>query len=257
MTKQRFDAYSHCGRSKYEPWESVRATHQAADVVGGLLVQHLGEFDNSYLVESACRLGPMYRVAVMVNPGAASAEEDLRALAREPRIVGVRVMAAPNSRWTDLASAAGRMGMDVIYVCPDGIAPIRAELRMIANSSPRSLHVLAHFGGVRGVHLDASHLDAVCSLADLPNVIAMLSGFSMYWDYPYLGSAEHVAGLVKAYGPDRVIWGSNYPVRLTRREYVRNLALFVTDAWGVGTERVEQILFGNAARIWGDMRRLV
>ncbi|HUE16056.1 MAG TPA: hypothetical protein VMR25_17935, partial [Planctomycetaceae bacterium] len=43
------DAYAHCGLSKYEPIEKVREVMAAAGVSRAVLVQHLGEFDNSYI----------------------------------------------------------------------------------------------------------------------------------------------------------------------------------------------------------------
>ena len=43
------DAYVHCGQSKYEPVESVLATMSVANVDRAVLIQHLEEYDNSYL----------------------------------------------------------------------------------------------------------------------------------------------------------------------------------------------------------------
>ena len=43
------DAYTHCGLRKYHPIEKIRHVMNLADVARAVLVQHLGEFDNSYI----------------------------------------------------------------------------------------------------------------------------------------------------------------------------------------------------------------
>ena len=43
------DAYAHCGLSKYKPLSEVEQAMQLAGVDRAVLVQHLGEFDNTYI----------------------------------------------------------------------------------------------------------------------------------------------------------------------------------------------------------------
>jgi predicted TIM-barrel fold metal-dependent hydrolase len=249
-TPSWYDAYSHCGRSKYEPWDNVRRTHLAAKVVGGLLVQHLGESDNTYLIDSARRMGPGYRAVVLIEAERSGWRSHLRALAGEPEVVALRVMAEKRGPWVDMAHAASESGLDVIYVCPEGLAPIRDELHRVAVACPTSRHVLAHFGAVRDVPLDAAHCDALHTLGALPNVILMVSGFSMYWEYPFAASRPLMTALMEHYPEDRMVWGSNYPVRLSSSEYVRNLDVFAKDPWGIGSERLLRLLLLNGLNMW-------
>lgn len=246
----RFDAYSHCGRSKYAPWPQVASTHKAASVTGGLLVQHLGEFDNSYLIESARRLGPLYRVAALVDADAPTLSDAVARLAVNPTVVAVRVMTDRESGWARTVEAAALSGLDVVYVCPSGLTPVGPRMRALAADLPTIRHVIAHFGAVRGITLDNAHIRALLALAELPNTVAMASGFSMHWEYPYADAIALVTKIASEYGVDRLIWGSNYPVRLTAAEYVRNLEFFDADPWALGAESLNKVLYGNAVRMW-------
>src|SRR4051812_46377777 len=67
------DAYTHCGISKYEPIEKVRQMMASAGVERAVLVQHMGEFDNSY-IGSAVDSDPEHLAGVLLvdhkNPDA-------------------------------------------------------------------------------------------------------------------------------------------------------------------------------------------
>src|SRR5215471_12567202 len=59
------DSYAHCGLSKYEPIEKVREVMIAGGVSRAVLVQHLGEFDNSY-IDSVVASDPEHFAGVLL-----------------------------------------------------------------------------------------------------------------------------------------------------------------------------------------------
>lgn len=62
--------------------------------------------------------------------------------------------------------------------------------------------------------------------------------------------APHVAVLLDAFGPERVIWGSDWPVCLLRAEYGPWLATAEALCAGLGPEARSGVFGGNAARFY-------
>jgi predicted TIM-barrel fold metal-dependent hydrolase len=245
-----FDAYAHCGHHKYEPWPQVRDAHRDAGVTGGLLVQHLGEFDNTYLIDAARFLGSTYRVAVLVDPEQADWAAHIEVLAAQPEVVAVRVWVEGGTRWPAVAEAAAQNRLDILYGFPSGVTHFQDDIAGLAARLPRSRHVLTHLGGVRGVALEAPHVSALKRIAEFPNVVLMVSGLSMYWDYPFEGAGPIVPPLIQQFAPSRAVWGSNFPVRVSQAEYTRNLRFLAGDPWRLGVAGVARLLHDNAVDLW-------
>jgi predicted TIM-barrel fold metal-dependent hydrolase len=240
-----FDAYAHCGVSKYLPVESVLGVHRAAGISGGILVQHLTEFDNTYLVEAAARAGPLYRAVVLVDESSPGWRHRLHDLSRHPAVAGVRVVArADSERWVDLAAAAAEAGLVVLLYFPAGAGPVRASVDRLARDHEAGRFVLTHLGSPRlGRRLD----EDVAALAARQNLFLQVSGFGMWSQPPYSGTDEPVRRLLMAFGPTRLTWGSNFPVCELETELRHALG----DPWRLGHAARDALLGQNALRLWG------
>lgn len=131
-----------------------------------------------------------------------------------------------------------------------------ADLRAIARANP-TLPILIH-------HMSVPHRSAegyreadvaeLLACAAEPNIGVKISGFNYNsaraWDYPYADSRELFRRIHAAFGPDRLYWGSDFPVSteemLTYRqalEVVRTHCDFLTPA------DLDLVLGGNLQRL--------
>jgi predicted TIM-barrel fold metal-dependent hydrolase len=240
-----FDSYIHCGLSKYRPLEDVLDVHRAAGVLGGVLMQHLGEFDNSYIIEAAERAGPSYRAVVLVDQSASSWRTALGQLRSQRGVAGVRIAAAPDDLgWIEVADAAASSGMPVVYYLPKGADGIRADLERLAVTYPTVPFILTHLGTPRltlDVDADVAHL------AKCKNFVLQVSGFCMWSQLPYEETVTCARNLIRAFGRGRVIWGSNFPVCA----FESQLAYVKSNPWDIGIDDLEALLYLNAKALWG------
>ena len=100
------------------------------------------------------------------------------------------------------------------------------DLRAIAAANP-SLPILLH-------HMthpsSAADLDALLTLAELPNVGVKISGFnynaSDYWAFPYPQSQAIFRSIADRFGSSRLYWGSDFPAsrdQLTYRQAIETV----------------------------------
>ena len=113
------DAYAHCGVSKYEPIETVRDVMSASGVSRAVLVQHLGEFDNSY-IERAVAADPQHLAGVcLVDHESDGAVAALEQLADSGRFGGVRLTTDACAARPDVLRAAAELGLRPLWHPPD------------------------------------------------------------------------------------------------------------------------------------------
>ncbi|MDP6778484.1 MAG: amidohydrolase family protein, partial [Candidatus Latescibacteria bacterium] len=70
-------------------------------------------------------------------------------------------------------------------------------------------------------------------------------------DYPFRDMHPIVKRLIQGFGPDRCMWGSDFPCELWLKKatYAEHLALF-TDELGLSSAEQEAILGGTATQLW-------
>ena len=96
-------------------------------------------------------------------------------------------------------------------------------------------------------------LAEVLRLAQYPNLIAKVDFVSTGTQTGFPGADLHgeVMAIIEAYGPERCVWGSNFPNALwtPRMTYGEHLRLF-TEVLPLGDQTRTQILGENARRLW-------
>lgn len=108
-------------------------------------------------------------------------------------------------------------------------------LGMLAASLPSLVILLHHCGmpGWRGEPLAAA-MARVTALADHPNLHVKISGFGNFApvenEFPYVDMAPVVEALTKAFGPQRLLWGSDYPVSRRHMTYRQCLSMLTRHA---------------------------
>ena len=112
------------------------------------------------------------------------------------------------------ATAAG-LGQIASLAIPARLQPV---LRQVAARFP-SLPILCHhMGGPRSATggPDEALLQEILASASLPNIHIKFSGFHyvsrVAWEYPYPDCQPVARALYERFGPERLHWGSDYPV---------------------------------------------
>lgn len=225
-------------------------------VVGSVLVQSQpNEADTDYLLTLAERWPSILGVVGWTDLTREAAPGRIRALAQNPWLKGLRPMlqALPEDDWIlhranpDALSAMAVQGLvfDAL-VCPRHL-PVLLEL---ARRHPDLTIVIDHGakpdiarGGLSGWQ------QGLKALASCPRVYCKLSGLVIElapgqpWEelLPYLDS------VLEIFGPERVLWGSDWPVLNLAGDYSRWLTL----AWhrvNAGTPGQEVAVFRDNAR---------
>lgn len=179
------------------------------------------KFDNSYLFDTMRRFPGVFAGVALVDETAPDLPERARRLAREgARGFRVHPGGRPVQEWI------GSRGMEALWraaaegglaVCPL-INPeaLPAVERMCARH-PETPVVVDHFAriGIDGAIREAD-LEALCRLARFPRTHVKVSAFYALGKKaaPYLDLAPMIRRVLDAYGPERLMWGSDAPFQV-------------------------------------------
>ncbi len=130
-----------------------------------------------------------------------------------------------------------------------------AELDDLAAACPQTAIVLDHLGkpspGGAGTG-DGAWRDAIHRLARRPNVVCKLSGLTT--EAPPGTRAQHLLPYLRealdAFGPERCLYGSDWPVMTLAADYRTWLDLVVDALAEYSTADIDAVLHGNAARTY-------
>jgi L-fuconolactonase len=245
------DAYAHCGREKYLPVEVLASVMRESGVERAVLCQHLEQFDNSYLA-SLLRAEPgRFAGAALVDhraPGWEGALADVRRLGFR----GIRVTSEALQENPGLSQAAAAAGLHLVLYAPEGIAAVVGPVRELSSAYPQAGFVVSHLGNPAVEDGELRRGRELLTLADLPNVYVLLSGLGMFCAYPYAPLDALVTDVIEAFGPERVMWGSNFPVGgEAASDYLAELRIVVSrERWGIDVDAAAAISDTTARRLW-------
>ena len=178
---------------------------------------------------------------------------------KEPGMLGVRLTLhrLPWRAWFEEGTidwfwpAAERAGLPVMVYVPglvkrlDGIAGRHPRLRLILD------HLALPIGSrAEGAFAD---LDQVLALARYPNVAVKVSALPCHTSeaYPFPGLHRHIRRVYEAFGPRRMLWGTDYS-RLPC-PYRQAIILF-TEALDFLSAEDKEWIMGRAAAEWLDWK---
>jgi L-fuconolactonase len=181
-------------------------------------------------------------------------------LRSEPKLRGVRhlIHNEPDPHWilqaTVLTSLAALQERGMILELPCVFPRHLGDVPELAANFPRLTIVIDHLAkpplGSDAMGAWATELHAAAST---PNVFAKISGLNTMlphddWDADDLRDAVAVA--VDAFGPERLVCGSDWPVALLNGDYEKVWRETVRVVHDVAPDHAEQILAGNAERLY-------
>lgn len=207
-------------------------------------------WDNRYGVEGAQRY-PERIVGVIgrFDPTASRMPERLAELKAQPALLGVRITLIKD--WVNwlrdgmlepFLAEAGKLGVRVQLYGPYQ----SIEMLGAAQRNPQTVFLIDHMG--------LNHIDPepfkdwknLLALAAMPNVYIKVSYFpeASKQPFPFNNVHAYFKTLFESIGPDRLIWGSNYPPSASACTYKENVDFVRSELSFLGESDKEKI-FGK------------
>lgn len=254
------DSHCHTGDRWYEPVDTLLHHMDRHGVSRAMLIQMLGQFDNGYQQDSVQRHPDRFVSVVGVDLSRADACDELERQAAQGA-VGVRLRPTDRSLGDDplaIWRAAERLGLLVSCVGNSTTFGDPAFDALVAQF-PRLTIVLEHLGSNSSPDADAAAVAArqrVFGLARHAHVCIKLPGLGELLARPALMAADPftlgaVASPVlrpafEAFGPERLLWGSDFPVVSSREGYGQALGLCREVVRQLYPQAVDGVFGGNA-----------
>jgi predicted TIM-barrel fold metal-dependent hydrolase len=177
-------------------------------------------FDNAYMLDAIARRPKVFRGVAVVDHDAAGVAAEMRRV----KALGVRGFRIP----PDFHAAAwpDSPGMRRMFTCAEeeglAICPLLNPedlpgLGRMCDRFPRTRVVIDHLAriGADG-QVRERDVEALCALAAKPEVFVKVSAFYALGRkrYPYLDLLPLVRRVVDAFGPERLMWGSDSPFQV-------------------------------------------
>jgi len=254
------DSHCHVSLSWYEPVETLLFQMERYGVSHAVLVQMQGQTNNEYQFECARRYPGLFAPVVVVDTDQPDAAETLRRLA-ERGASGVRLRATTRSPGDDplaIWRAAGRLGLSVSCF-GSGAEFASDDFAALVHALPEVTIVIEHLGAHSRPDVDEAERAArqrAFALARFANTAIKVTGlgefcqralpvtepFSFVQPIP-----PYLRQVMDAFGPRRMLWGSDYPPVDAREGYGN--ALHGTMAqFADASEDDRALIFGGTAR---------
>jgi predicted TIM-barrel fold metal-dependent hydrolase len=201
--------------------------------------------DNRDIIVGVCTL----------NPDDPASPALLEKYVREFNVRGMRSIPAASGKLDDpgvaaLWAMAEKLGIVInVLVNRDK----RAEIEALCARHQKLRVVIDHCLNLQAGQGMLATLAAMIALAKIPTLHAKLSFLSTgsAEEYPFRDMHASCKEIIAAYGPERCVWGSDFPCELwtPKSTYVQNLRLF-THELGLEPEAKKQILGETAKRLW-------
>jgi len=233
-------------------------------VVAAGIVEASGIVEDNQWILDLVKNDPFYSFVVgNLEIGAPTFAADLARFARDSRFVGIRgyltgpaegisLSAAQLASLRDLADRG--MTLDIIS---RGTKNPKAQVQALCTAVPNLRIIIDHLGGAKGPPpVDTTWELETRRLADAcPNVYMKFSSFyDMYapGDVVFASPTDlasykpHFDVLMSAFGPDRMVWGSNWPVIDLHGTFAAQIAIAEQYLAPFGTGVRDKVMFKNA-----------
>ncbi|HEX5417440.1 MAG TPA: amidohydrolase family protein [Chloroflexota bacterium] len=253
-------ADSHCHASDvwYEPIESLLSQMDRNGVDHAVLIQINGQTNNAYQAECLRRYPGRFASVVIVDTDREDAVDQLSRLA-QAGASGVRFKPATRSPGADplaIWRAAGRLGLGIS--CGGSAADFADDaFARVIESVPEARIVIEHLGSLSHP-VDAATEELrrkVFGLSRYPNTYIKIPGLGEFcrrampvkepfpFEEPIPPLLDHA---FEAFGPARMMWGSDYPP-VSGREGYRRALNGARDQFAGRSEADRARIFGETA----------
>ena len=251
----RVDAHAHsASQPAGREAEALLAAMDAAGVGRTLLVPPAAAPDGNTVAVAWARAHPG-RFAVVAGVRLGDPEPVIRSLLADPAVVGLRLAvheAGPD--WVDhptvnvVCRALKQMGGSLTLYAPRGAARVRS----LARRHPAIALLIDNLALPFEFPPDAfAEWDDVVALGAVESVYLKLSCLPAIdaLDYPHPSAVECVRVLADAMGPERLMWGSNWPHIGAAAAYLASAQLVAVTVSELSAAEQSAVLGGTAERV--------
>lgn len=241
------------------PYAEVAATVRTAGVEHAIQVTRtLSGYDNAYSVEGAAEYPDTFRVCGRFDPIGPDLPGRLRAFMSEPTMVAIRLFwYSAGEAWLGDGSMdafwheAESLDVPLCVYAPRNVAPLHdvalrfPGLRLIVD------HAGADLFSPLGHRFD--HWQDVRRLAGLGNVYVKVSALpeATGQRFPFPAAQDRIRELYELVGPDRLMWGSNYPLTTRVCTYAEAVDLIRLGCDFLTVEDRAKLLGATASKVFG------
>lgn len=246
------DTHCHVGLRKYEPVASLNYQMETNGVDKAVLIQYMGNPDNTYLLNCMASYPGRFQAAMIVEP------DDDGSRIREwasKGLAGIRLPADSRATASDpLAHWRAAADLDLVVSAPSNPETLLSDaFSEVLDAFPNLSIVIEHLAGV-GSEAEAPYdlYRRALQLSERPNLSIKLPGFGEFCPVPIpVDALPPFADLaLGAFGPKRMMWGSDYPPVSGREGYASSLRV-PTDYFSGLSEDERSWIFGRTAmQIW-------
>ena len=257
------DSHCHVSPTWYEPVETLLHQMNQSGVENAILIQMMGQSNNAYQTECLRRFPGRFASVVIVDAGRPDATQALERLAEEGAS-GVRLNPMTRSPGEDplaIWRAAARLGLSVS--CGGNTdAFISDAFREVVQALPDLPIVMEHLAAVNHPDGDLARVESrrrAFALARFPNVYIKIHGLGEFcrrampvqepfpFERPIPSLLEQA---YEAFGPRRMMWGSDYPPVSGREGYSNALRLTMAELANKSADDREWIFGGTALKVF-------
>jgi L-fuconolactonase len=247
--------------------QDYRAMAAKHGITGAVIVEASPIFaDNGKILEQIAS-DPFFRGLVgNLEIGKPNFVENLDRLSKDPKLLGIRAFLWAPTLTVDAtqiahASELARRGLSLDIISRDTLNP-KDKVEKLAAAVPNLRIVIDHLAGAKGKTPASAWAAAVKRLAAHQNIyIKFSSFFDMYnpaatedepWKAPTNLAAykPHFDVLYKAFGPDRLIYGTNYPVVTLGGTVAQHNAIAEAYLAPLGTAVRDKVMYRNAEKFY-------
>ena len=251
------DTHVHTSPYWFEPIEVILFQMNKNRVDKSTLVQYRGQTDNSYIIECARRFPGRFSPVVLIDTGLPEAPDILKRWVKE---------GAGGVRLTPTTRSPGNDPLAIWRTCAELSLPVTClgkeeefasdEFSMLMKALPDVPVIIEHLGSVqRDEPPPYTTYRKVLSLANYPNVHIKVPGlgeichrpFPFRQPFPFDTIPPFIQMAYEAFGPSRMMWGSDYPPSSYREGYGNTLCYLKEYLTNFCSEQDKQWIFGNAA----------
>jgi L-fuconolactonase len=255
------DTHCHVSPYWYEPVEALLFHMDQNGVEQAVLIQYRGQYNNSYQFECIRRFPGRFSSVVLVDTDSPNAMQELERLV-EQGAQGVRFKPDTRSPGDDpLAIWRKAEELDLVVSCGGENLELAAdEFVEVIQAVPELPIILEHLGSINVPDGEAGPYDIrqkVLSLARFPNLYLKIHGLGEFCrrttpvaePFPFERENLPILGMAyQAFGPKRMMWGSDYPP-VSGREGYRNALRWMMDQFEREEDRY-QIFGGTALKLF-------
>jgi L-fuconolactonase len=220
-----------------------------------VIAQYIGyKWDNRYCLDALKQYAPYFRGVCRVDPTDPAAPDRLSQLT-EQGFHGVRISPSADAGgdWINgplippLWERAQSLGIPMQVYAPITRMP---DLVHLIEQWPDLMVIIDHMADCPVDH--PQELEKLIALARYPRVFVKISHT---WSisrqpYPWLDAQEHVKRLHAVYGPQRLMWASDWPVDLGWTTYEKTLSVVRDEMKFLNADDKAWILGKTAQRVW-------